>query len=157
MYIISMHKFPCPLSNTSPFTQEQLDQLRALVSQAVPQGQPVPDQPELSLNDLLTAANLKPLFNNPAILEAVFPHLPPDLPVDAPQSEETLRRIVESPQFRASVRSLDQALSTGLLAGFVRGLGLPEEAGLGVGPFLTAIIEQAKEKVGDERDAMETD
>jgi len=109
----------------------------------------------LSLNDLLTPANLKPLFNNPTLLEAVFPHLPPDLPADAPHSEETLRRIIESPQFRASVRSLDQALSTGLLGGFVRGLGLPEEAGLGVGPFLTAIIEQAEQK--DERDAMETD
>jgi 26S proteasome regulatory subunit N13 len=112
----------------------------------------------MSLTDILTPTHLRPLFDNPALLQAIFPHLPPELPADAPPSEETLRRIIESPQFHAGVRSLDQALSTGLLAGFVRGLGLPEEAGLGVGPFLAAITEQAKSNSAETSgDTMETD
>lgn len=57
-----------------------------------------------------------------------------------------------SPQFRASVANFDQALRTGLLGGLVRTLGLPEEAGTGVGPFLRAIQEQA-----DRENSMDTD
>lgn len=113
----------------------------------------------MALSDVLTPANLAPLFENQQLLQAIFPHLPVDLPSDAPPSEETLRRVIESPQFQAGVRSLDQALATGLLAGFVRGLGLPEEAGLGVGPFLAAITEQAKGSSdgGSGLDTMQTD
>ena len=58
-----------------------------------------------------------------------------------------------SPQFRAAVANFDQALRTGLLGGLVRGLGLPAEAGLGIGPFLQAVQEQANRGEG----AMETD
>jgi len=44
------------------------------------------------------------------------------------------------------------------MGGFVRGLGLPEEAGLAVGPFLKAIAEQAqKELAQTEENTMETD
>lgn len=50
---------------------------------------------------------------------------------------------LSSPQFRAAVSSFDQGLRTGLLGGFVRSLGLPEEAGTGILPFLRAIQEQA--------------
>lgn len=54
-----------------------------------------------------------------------------------------------SPHFRAAVSGLDQGLRTGLLGGFVRSLGLPEEAGLGVVPFLRAIQEKAsRERAG---------
>lgn len=58
--------------------------------------------------------------------------------------------------------SFDQALHTGLLGGLVRGLGLPEEAGTGVGPFLRAVQEQSKESNEGEgsthdHDSMETD
>lgn len=54
-----------------------------------------------------------------------------------------------SPHFRAAVSGLDQGLRTGLLGGFVRSLGLPEEAGLGVVPFLRAIQERAsRERTG---------
>lgn len=49
--------------------------------------------------------------------------------------------------------NFDQALRTGLLGGLVRGLGLPAEAGLGIGPFLQAVQEQANRGEG----AMETD
>lgn len=54
-----------------------------------------------------------------------------------------LERIIAAPQFRAAVRSFDVALSTGALQGFVRALGLPEEAGNGFEAFLRAIQEQA--------------
>ncbi|KAF8908918.1 proteasome complex subunit Rpn13 ubiquitin receptor-domain-containing protein [Gymnopilus junonius] len=99
-------------------------------------------EPDVSLIDILTPANLTPLFNNhPELIPALFPQLPPDLPV--PPSAEALQRIIHSPQFRAAVSNFDQALRTGLLGGLVRTLGLPEEAGTGVGPFLRAIQEQA--------------
>lgn len=58
------------------------------------------------------------------------------------------------------MRNFDQALQTGLLGGLVRGLGLPEEAGLGVEPFLRAVQEQAGTEgapEGGDHDSMETD
>jgi len=106
-------------------------------------------QPEVALSDILTPTNLKPLFENEALLRSVYPLLPDDLPM--PPSIETVRRIVESPPFQAGVRQFDQALSTGLLQGLVVGLGLPQDAGLGVGPFLEAIKEQAKKDSGEEK------
>lgn len=111
---------------------------------------------ELSLTDVLTPANLIPLFNaHPELVQTLFPHLPPDLPT--PPSTEVLERIISSPQFRAAVRNLDQALRTGLLGGLVRGLGLPEEAGTGIEAFLRAIQEQARSEGGHEGDSMDTD
>lgn len=110
---------------------------------------------ELLLSDILTPANLAPIFSSPDLVHSIFPHLPADLPV--PPSTEALQSIIDSPQFHAAVRSLDQALSTGLLGGLVRGLGLPEEAGTGVGPFLEAIKEQAQKSGSGEEDTMEID
>lgn len=52
--------------------------------------------------------------------------------------------------------SFDQALRTGLLGGLVRGLGLPDEAGTGIEPFLRAVQEQADNEDEDE-DEMDTD
>ena len=93
---------------------------------------------ELSLTDILTPAILTPLFtSHPEVIQALLPHLPADLPV--PPSQETIEQIIQSPQFRSAVRSLDQGLRTGLLGGLVRGLGLPEEAGTSVEAFLRAI------------------
>jgi len=44
------------------------------------------------------------------------------------------------------------------MGGFVRGLGLPEEAGLGAGPFLKAIAEQAQKSSDSHADdTMQTD
>lgn len=67
--------------------------------------------------------------------------------------------ICSSPQFRAAVANFDQALRTGMLGGLVRTLGLPEEAGTGVGSFLRAIQEQADREGNSERDnnTMDTD
>lgn len=111
--------------------------------------------PELSLTDILTPANLTPLFMaHPELIQPLFPHLPPDLPT--PPSPETLQQIISSPQFRTAVRSFDQALRTGLLGGLVRGLGLPEEAGTSVEAFLRAIQAQAASE-GDGGESMVTD
>ena len=124
----------------------------AAAAAAVTQAQ----EPEISLLDVLTPANLRPLFaSRPELVSALFPHLPPDLP--SPPSVETLERVVSSPQFRAAVRNLDMALRTGLLGGLVRTLGLPEEAGVGIEPFLRALQEQARREEGEGGDRMETD
>ena len=61
---------------------------------------------------------------------------------------------ISSPQFRAAVSNFDQALRTGLLGGLVRSLGLPEEAGTGIRPFLRAIQEQADR---ERNNSMDTD
>ncbi|CCM03499.1 uncharacterized protein FIBRA_05633 [Fibroporia radiculosa] len=109
--------------------------------------------PEMSLVDILTPSNLMPLFaSHPELVQTLFPHLPVDLP--APPTEDSLSRIISSPQFRAAVRNFDQALRTGLLGGLVRGLGLPEEAGTSIEAFLRAIQEQAR---SESADSMDTD
>ena len=45
-----------------------------------------------------------------------------------------------------------------MLSGIVRTLGLPEEAGTGIGPFLRAVQEQAeRESNSDSNNTMDTD
>ncbi|TBU46348.1 proteasome complex subunit Rpn13 ubiquitin receptor-domain-containing protein [Dichomitus squalens] len=119
-----------------------------------------PPQLDISLTDVLTPANLRPLFaSRPDLVQALFLHLPPDLPT--PPTVETLERVVQSPQFRAAVRNLDTALRTGLLGDLVRTLGLPAEAGTGVEPFLRALQDQARREGegsgSGSGDRMETD
>ncbi|KAF9565686.1 adhesion regulating molecule [Agrocybe pediades] len=130
-------------------TPEQLATLSQMLTSMSSQPQASSD---VSLTDILTPTNLAPLFNHPELISTLFPHLPPDLPI--PPSAEALERIIHSPQFRASVANFDQALRTGLLGGLVRTLGLPEEAGTGVGPFLRAIQEQADR---ERENTMDTD
>ncbi|KAF8208820.1 proteasome complex subunit Rpn13 ubiquitin receptor-domain-containing protein [Mycena galopus ATCC 62051] len=132
---------------------EQLAQLQALLS-----GQRAPAAPEFSLTDILTPANLTPLFtSHPELIPTLFPHLPPDLPT--PPSAEALQCIINSTQFRSAVSSFDQALRTGMLGELVRALGLPEEAGTGIEPFLRAVQEQADKEPspGGADDRMDTD
>jgi len=142
-----------------PLSEEQLTHLRQLVSNMVTE--PAQPQPTVSLRDVLTPENLIPLFtNHPELIPALFPHLPSDLPT--PPSAEVLKQIISSPQFQGAVRNFDQALHTGLLGGLVRGLGLPEEAGTGVEPFLRAVQEQAQRESEESGgsgsgDQMETD
>ncbi|KIK69613.1 hypothetical protein GYMLUDRAFT_33991 [Collybiopsis luxurians FD-317 M1] len=147
-----------PSSSNAPSafqaTPEQLAQLQQLLSGAVSGRAGASAVPEISLNDILTPANITPLFtSHPELVPTLFPHLPPDLPM--PPSAEVVERIISSPQFRSAVSNLDQALRTGLLGGLVRGLGLPEEAGLGIEPFLRAIQRQADQERGEDR--MDTD
>jgi len=143
------------LSATAPLIPpEQLAQLQALLAGS----SSASAAPEFSLTDILTPANLTPLFtSHPELIPTLFPHLPPDLPT--PPSAEALQRIIISPQFRAAVSSFDQALRTGLLGGLVRNLGLPEEAGTGIEPFLRAVQEQANKDSpsGSSDDRMDTD
>ncbi|KAJ7147534.1 adhesion regulating molecule [Mycena crocata] len=140
-------------SATAPLIPpEQLAQLQALLA-----GQTgASTAPEFSLTDILTPANLTPLFtSHPELIPALFPHLPPDLPT--PPSADALQRIINSPQFRSAVSSFDQALRTGLLGNLVRQLGLPEEAGTGIEPFLRAVQEQASRDGPSAEDRMDTD
>lgn len=145
---------PAPTSATggpAQPTAEQLEAFRRLVAGLPPAGGPSSSGiPDLSLQDVLSPSALAPLFAtaSPTTLRAIFPTLPSDLPI--PPSPEVLRQVVESPQFQAQVRSLDRALQTGLVGSLVVGLGLPEEAGLGIRPFLDAIKAQAKAKKGRE-------
>ncbi|GJF00269.1 adhesion regulating molecule [Phanerochaete sordida] len=123
-------------------TAEELAQLQQIISSMGGGAGAATSAPDFLLQDILTPANLQPLFRtHPELVAALFPHLPPDLPVEP--SAEVLEQIVASPQFRSAVRSFDVALSTGALQGFVRALGLPEEAGNGFEAFLRAIQEQA--------------
>ncbi|TCD70146.1 hypothetical protein EIP91_004616 [Steccherinum ochraceum] len=144
-------------SNTQrELTQTERDGIQNFVnSLMLPGGAAGSNEHDVALSDILTPANLTPLFTSrPDLITALFPHLPPDLP--SPPSAETLQQIIASPQFRAAVRNLDQAFRTGLLGGLVRGLGLPEEAGTSVEAFLRAIQEQAG-KEGEGGESMDTD
>ncbi|KAG6830700.1 hypothetical protein H0H92_015176 [Tricholoma furcatifolium] len=132
-------------------TPEQLENFASILRSAGSRGAAAAVAPP----DILTPAVLNPLFtNHPELIPALFPHLPPDLPM--PPSPEVLQSIIHSPQFRAAVANFDQALRTGLLGNLVRGLGLPEEAGTGVEAFLRAVQEQADREGGDGNN-METD
>ncbi|KAF8895409.1 proteasome complex subunit Rpn13 ubiquitin receptor-domain-containing protein [Infundibulicybe gibba] len=150
-----------PTASDYQATPEQLAQLQALLMSGGSRGAQTEAPPDLSLTDILTPANLSPLFtSHPELISTLFPHLPPDLPV--PPSPEVLQRIISSPQFRGAVASFDQALRTGLLGGLVRGLGLPDEAGTGIAPFLRSIQEQADRERNasssrPEEDTMDTD
>ncbi|KAL1748048.1 proteasome complex subunit Rpn13 ubiquitin receptor-domain-containing protein [Schizophyllum fasciatum] len=142
-----------PSASEFQATPEQLAQLQQILSRA---GSGLTDPAsDVSLTDILTPANLNPLFtSHPELIPTLFPHLPPDLPM--PPSPEVLQQVINSPQFRAAVGSFDQALRTGLLGNLVRAFGLPEEAGTGIGPFLRAIQDQA-DRQGDAEDSMQTD
>ncbi|KZV95784.1 adhesion regulating molecule [Exidia glandulosa HHB12029] len=110
------------------------------------------EPPSVALSDVLTPANLAPIFADEALARSLFPFLPADLP--SPPTPATLQQVVSSPQFQAAVRELDRALSTGLLADLVRGLGLPASAGESAEAFIRAVAEQAGSG-GEER--MDTD
>ncbi|KAG9004872.1 hypothetical protein FRB93_010051 [Tulasnella sp. JGI-2019a] len=113
---------------------------------------------DLSLAHVLTLQNLQPVLSNPSLLQSlIYPALPTDLPSsDSPPSADTIRRIVESPPFQASVRQLDQAFATGMMQGLAAGLGLPSEAGSSMAAFLKAIGEKNPAKTGGGEGGMDT-
>lgn len=105
---------------------------------------------DVALTDILTPSVLAPLLQDVKVTELLAQFLPADLlspssQIAAMSLQEMLKQTVASAPFRTSVRSLDQALSTGLLGGLVANLGMPMEAGLGIHPFLEAIKTQATE------------
>lgn len=103
----------------------------------------------MALTDILTPSILAPLLQDSKVVDSLAQFLPTDLisssQVSGMSVQEMLKQTVASAPFRASVRSLDQALSTGLLGGLVANLGMPMEAGLGIHPFLEAVKTQAAE------------
>ncbi|KAG9124508.1 hypothetical protein FRC07_011362 [Ceratobasidium sp. 392] len=140
---------PSQAAPAGPLNQAQLNsfvqELMRGLQQRNPRAGVVPD---LALTDVLTPSVLASVLQDPKAIESLAPFLPQDLlssssPVAHLPQQEMLRQIVASAPFRASVRSLDQALSTGLLGGLVTSLGMPVEAGLGVHPFLEAVQAQA--------------
>ncbi|KAF8610417.1 hypothetical protein BDV93DRAFT_517540 [Ceratobasidium sp. AG-I] len=133
-----------------PLNPEQLNSFMQELMRGL-QGNRAGVAPDFSLTDILTPAVLTTILQDPQVVESSAPFLPTDLlspssPVADMSRQEMLGQTVASAPFRASVRSLDQALSTGLLGGLVANLGMPVEAGLGVHPFLEAIKVQAAER-----------
>ncbi|KAJ1310103.1 hypothetical protein OPQ81_006851 [Rhizoctonia solani] len=112
--------------------------------------------PDVALSDILTPSTLAPLLQDPEVIGSLSQFLPAGLlssfHASGISAQEVMKQIVASAPFRASVRSLDQALSTGLLGGLVANLGMPIEAGLGIHPFLEAIKMQAKNQDETMRD-----
>lgn len=142
----------------SVFSQDQLSNLRSMLAGIqVPEGQNTSD---VDLANVLTPSAIAPLLNDPDIVSALFPHLPP-LP-QAPTTQD-LRDTVSSPQFQQALHSLSAALQSGQLGPLVTQLGLPPEAGQSVEGFLRAIEEQARRRDGDNEsgdqggDNMDTD
>ena len=134
-----------PQGQVNDETARLADQLRNLL-QGRGLGISANHQSPLALSDILTSANLAPLFRPPDSrhLAALQDYLPADLPQGLGQTpEETVQRVFESVPFQLCVRQLDRALSTGLLGGLMAGFRLPPEAGLSVVAFLDAIQEQA--------------
>ncbi|CAK5284279.1 unnamed protein product [Mycena citricolor] len=91
------------LATASLIDPEQLAQLQALLAG----NRATSGAPDMSLSDILTPANLTPLFtSHPELIPTLFPHLPPDLPT--PPSAEALQRIINSPNsvrlFQASTK-----------------------------------------------------
>ncbi|KAJ7254350.1 proteasome complex subunit Rpn13 ubiquitin receptor-domain-containing protein [Mycena haematopus] len=130
---------------------DQLAQLQALLG-----GSRTPAAPELSLTEFSLPPTSRRCYLHPNNTNIVPP--PATRPPNSP-SAEALQRIINSPQFRSAVSSFDQALRTGMLGGLVRALGLPEEAGTGIEPFLRAVQEQADRDSshGGAEDRMDTD
>ncbi|KDE06340.1 hypothetical protein, variant [Microbotryum lychnidis-dioicae p1A1 Lamole] len=101
--------------------------------------------PEYQLQDVLTPTVISSLLSNPspALLAKLSPLLPPILP----SNSESLRRATTgTPEFRRSVAALDRALRTGALGPLVRGLGMAEEAAMGVESFLQDVQKQGEEE-----------
>lgn len=109
--------------------------------------------PEYQLQDVLNPTVLSSILSDPSptLLQKLSPLLPSILPSNDAHS---LRRATTgTPEFRRSVAALDRALRTGALGPLVRGLGMKEDAAMGVDNFLMEVQRQAeeeKEKVGKE-------
>ncbi|KAG8849055.1 hypothetical protein FRB96_000955 [Tulasnella sp. 330] len=156
-----------PMNLPPGTTPEEVARLRALLQSmgsrggqggSGRRGQLAFAEPDFSLSHVLTSQNLQPVLSSQALLQSlIYPTLPSDLPPsDSPPSADTIRRIIESPPFQASVRQLDQAFATGMLQGLAVGLGLPSEAGSSVSAFLKAVGEKNPTKKGEGEGSMDT-
>ncbi|CUA75181.1 hypothetical protein RSOLAG22IIIB_01829 [Rhizoctonia solani] len=142
-----------------PLNPEQLDSVVQEILRNLQGHRRAGVTPDVALSDILIPSTLAPLLQDPEVVGSLTQFLPPELLSSSHAAsvsmQELVKQTVSSAPFRASVRSLDQALSTGLLGGLVTSLGMPVEAGLGIHPFLEAIKVQAKsqdETMGDDQD-----
>ncbi|EJD41309.1 adhesion regulating molecule [Auricularia subglabra TFB-10046 SS5] len=143
-------------AGSSSNRDDTLRRLREILTSGGTRGSMPPQlaAPSLSLADVLTPANLAPVFADASLAQSLFPHLPRPVP----HTPEALQQVVSSAQFQSAVRELDRALRTGLLADLVRGLGLPASAGESAEAFINAIAEQSRRGGGSGADdRMETD
>ncbi|KDN51591.1 hypothetical protein RSAG8_00136, partial [Rhizoctonia solani AG-8 WAC10335] len=142
-----------------PLDPEQLDSVVQEILRNLQGHRRAGVAPDVALSDILTPSTLAPLLQDPEVIGSLTQFLPPDLLSSSHAAnisiQELMTQTVASAPFRASVRSLDQALSTGLLGGLVVNLGMPVEAGLGIHPFLEAIKTQAKSQDETMRDGQD--
>ncbi|EUC67331.1 proteasome complex subunit rpn13 ubiquitin receptor domain protein [Rhizoctonia solani AG-3 Rhs1AP] len=142
---------------TGPLNPEQLDSVVQEILRNLQGHSRAGVAPALS--DILTPSTLTSLLQDPEVVGSLTQFLPPELLSSSHAAsvsiQELMKQTVASAPFRASVRSLDQALSTGLLGGLVTNLGMPVEAGLGIHPFLEAIKAQAKNRDETMRDGQD--
>jgi hypothetical protein len=129
------------IADSTPFSDEQLGSLRDILANIqVPQDESSENRNrDISLTDVLKPDALRPIFSNPQIASAVFPHLPPNID---PTTEE-LMEVIHSPQFHQSLASLTYALQTGQLGPLLSELGIDPSIN-SVESFLHAIEEQAR-------------
>ncbi|KAF8759111.1 Proteasome complex subunit Rpn13 ubiquitin receptor [Rhizoctonia solani] len=127
---------------TGPLNPEQLNSVVQEILRNLQGHSRAGVAPDVALSDILTPSILATVLQDSEVVPL----------------QEVMKQTVASAPFRSSVRSLDQALSTGLLGGLVTSLGMPVEAGLGIHPFLEAIEKQARghgkttrDKQGDEK------
>ncbi|KAJ9113964.1 hypothetical protein QFC19_000160 [Naganishia cerealis] len=145
------------------FSREQLGALAALlqgssVDASAAAGVGDQETQEVSfvdahLTDILTASTITPLLQrSPSLITRLLPHLPADLPFSSPPTAEEIHELLSTPQWTEAVASFDAALRTGGLSGMIRGLGVPDRAGLGVGEFLDEVGKKAEGEDGDRMD-----
>ncbi|CAE6523974.1 unnamed protein product [Rhizoctonia solani] len=144
---------------TGPLNPEQLDSVVQEILRNLQGHSRAGVAPDVALSDILTPSTLTSLLQDPEVVGSLTQFLPPELLSSSHAAsvsiQELMKQTVASAPFRASVRSLDQALSTGLLGGLVTNLGMPVEAGLGIHPFLEAIKAQAKNRDETMRDGQD--
>ena len=118
-----------PQSSTPQPSQPNQGDFASILQQfAASQDNSYDAHPAYTLPDVFTPAAVLPLLSNLKVREALYPFLPVGLDHD----EATLRRVIHSSELRRSLAGLDTALRTGVLGPFVQGLGLDQEAALGV-------------------------
>ncbi|KAI8867568.1 hypothetical protein GQ42DRAFT_149433 [Ramicandelaber brevisporus] len=134
---------------------DQYDRIRSLVSSlgSLPTIAGATSS-NVKLSDAMNNSTLLPLLSNPSARAALFPHLPEDIPRD----QDSLKRVLTSPQFAQSIAALDSGLRSGQLMPLIRELNLDPSAATGAEAFLRAIERQVNaEKQESERDNKESE
>lgn len=115
------------------FTNDQLKELGDIISNIQ-----VPENNDADLQDIITPEIITPLLEDRDVCNALFPHLPDNVPLEPKSIEEVIR----SPQFIHSINSLTYALRSGALGPLMAELGLDSSSSSGQGAvvaFLRAI------------------